>query len=284
MATISILGSVERTRPMATTAARGGHTVRLWSPVNQFAVKSLSSEAIGAVLVAQTASQALADAEYVFTQFSDDEESKAFWSNTNMLGDELSGRRVIAIECSDLSPEWAKEWHEMLDSHGIHTLDAPVVGSLPQAMRGELCFLVGGAPAVLSQVREVLLTMGADVQHAGGAGAGVLAKRMVRGICGAQVMALARVLDYASHHSDDLERLSEVISSSTAASSVVRAALPRWAEHTQQKTTSVPEDADDTDWQTNYNEFDKCLRDSFISVPRQDEVSEAYDLPWRTQH
>ncbi|MCA9687281.1 MAG: hypothetical protein KC457_34290, partial [Myxococcales bacterium] len=47
----------------------------------------------------------------------------------------------------------------------VSFLDAPVVGSRPQADAGALVFLVGGEAGELERARPILATMGAAIHH-----------------------------------------------------------------------------------------------------------------------
>jgi 3-hydroxyisobutyrate dehydrogenase-like beta-hydroxyacid dehydrogenase len=77
---------------------------------------------------------------------------------------------------------------------GAEFLDAPVVGSRPQADAGALIYLVGGAEPKMAAVRELLTAMGATVHHVGPAGRGTLMKLAVNALFGCQVAALAEIV------------------------------------------------------------------------------------------
>jgi 3-hydroxyisobutyrate dehydrogenase-like beta-hydroxyacid dehydrogenase len=55
-------------------------------------------------------------------------------------------------------------------------LDAPVSGSVVTIRQGQLAFMVGGDPAVLEQVKPILLDIGPKITHVGGNGQGALMK------------------------------------------------------------------------------------------------------------
>ncbi len=82
----------------------------------------------------------------------------------------------------------------MARAREVAFIDAPVVGSRPQAEAGQLVFLVGGEPAIVERVREVLALMGGAIHHVGPLGAGSTMKLAVNALFGIQVAALAEIV------------------------------------------------------------------------------------------
>jgi 3-hydroxyisobutyrate dehydrogenase-like beta-hydroxyacid dehydrogenase len=56
---------------------------------------------------------------------------------------------AVAIECSTTSAQWCQELASLVLDHGAYFLDAPVVGSRPQAEARQLIHVVGGQAQVL---------------------------------------------------------------------------------------------------------------------------------------
>ena len=48
----------------------------------------------------------------------------------------------IVIDMSTIGVDWAMKIGEKLERHGIHFLDAPVTGSTPKAITGELTIFI----------------------------------------------------------------------------------------------------------------------------------------------
>ena len=67
-------------------------------------------------------------------------------------------------------------------------IDAPVSGGTGGAIAGTLTFMVGGSEADLERARPVLEKMGANIFHAGAAGAGQTAK-----ICNNMLLGILRI-------------------------------------------------------------------------------------------
>jgi 3-hydroxyisobutyrate dehydrogenase len=91
------------------------------------------------------------------------------------LLDQMSTSTLV-IDCSTIDPGSAQAVAERAKKLGIAMLDAPVSGGTAGAENGTLTFIVGGSEAALQQAGPVLEAMGANIFHAGAAGAGQVAK------------------------------------------------------------------------------------------------------------
>ena len=83
---------------------------------------------------------------------------------------------TLVIDCSTIDPDSARAVSQRAQELGIAMLDAPVSGGTGGAQNATLTFIVGGADTALDQAKPVLEAMGANIFHAGGAGAGQVAK------------------------------------------------------------------------------------------------------------
>lgn len=71
---------------------------------------------------------------------------------------QLSGRTVIQM--GTIAPKESRELHAEIQSYGGDYLEAPVLGSVPQAQSGTLQVMVGGTPAQFDQWHPILSTLG----------------------------------------------------------------------------------------------------------------------------
>ena len=60
---------------------------------------------------------------------------------------------------STVGVEWAKKISLKLKEKNIHFIDAPVTGSTPKAITGELTIFIGAEKEVYERVRAVLEAM-----------------------------------------------------------------------------------------------------------------------------
>jgi 3-hydroxyisobutyrate dehydrogenase len=137
--------------------------------------------------------EAVAYADVLIAMVADDEASRTIWlGNDGALAGANKG--AILVECSTITPGWARELATAASSRGCELLDAPVTGSKPQAASGQLLFLVGGDPATLERAQPVLAALSRGIVHLGPIGSGALVKLINNFVCGVQVVAIAEAL------------------------------------------------------------------------------------------
>lgn len=141
-----------------------------------------------------TPKEAVSDANVVIAMLSDDEASREVWLNKENGALEGLKSGTIAIECSTLSLGYCLELSSILANKSISFLDAPVVGSRPQAEACQLIYLVGGDDTVLEKSREILNVNSSAIHYVGKAGSGMSIKLVVNGLFGVQVAALSEML------------------------------------------------------------------------------------------
>jgi 3-hydroxyisobutyrate dehydrogenase len=93
----------------------------------------------GAVYVA-TPRNAAQQAEVVISMVTDDQASRTIWLTPETGAIAGLNETQIAIESSTLTVEWTKTLAAKIDRGGAAFLDAPVVGSRPQADAGKLIY------------------------------------------------------------------------------------------------------------------------------------------------
>lgn len=190
MSTVAFLGLGAMGQRMATNLLTVGHELYVWNRTSERCTVLIEQ---GAILCASPR-EAAENADIVVAMLTDDEASRAVWLDKKtgaMLG---LRRNSIAIECSTLSLDWCLELAASIRENGAEFLDAPVVGSRPQAESRQLIHLAGGETEVLEQVRDILNASAGTIQHIGSIGSGMSMKLAVNGLFGIQVAALAEIL------------------------------------------------------------------------------------------
>ncbi|MBE9109901.1 NAD(P)-dependent oxidoreductase [Nodosilinea sp. LEGE 07298] len=191
MQNITVLGLGAMGTRLAINLIKAGYTVTVWN----------RSPAPAKTLVAQGASvapsprAAAQDADVVLAMVTDNDASRAIWLDpeTGALGGMGSG--AIAVELSTLTVAWIQALATAMENSGIAFLEAPAVGSRPQAEASKLTYLVGGRAETLAQVQHILLGAGGStVHHVGPVGQGMALKLAVNALFGIQVAALAELL------------------------------------------------------------------------------------------
>lgn len=92
---------------------------------------------------------------------------------------------TLFIDCSTIESDVAKQLHLNITNAGHSFVDAPVSGGVAGSQAGTLTFIIGGEPATVEQATPILQKMGKHCFHAGGAGAGQVAK-----VCNNMLLAI----------------------------------------------------------------------------------------------
>lgn len=143
---------------------------------------------------AATAAEAASPAEAVITML----------ATPGALEDVVFGDEGVAaglapgttlIEMSTVGPDAVRDLADRLPD-GVDVLDAPVLGSVPQATDGELALFVGGPDEVFEQWRPLLEHIGRPV-HFGPLGSGAAMKLVANSTLGALMSGLGEALALA---------------------------------------------------------------------------------------
>jgi|HubBroStandDraft_6_1064221.scaffolds.fasta_scaffold04301_2 3-hydroxyisobutyrate dehydrogenase len=182
--------------------------------------KAAPFEKSGAVIAASPR-DAAAHADVVLVIVSDDAASRAIWLGENgALAGAAPGS--VLVDSSTLSVTWVKELAAAAVARQCELLDAPVLGSKPQAAAGELRFLVGGSAPALERSRPVLAVMGKEAIHLGPTGSGAMLKLINNFMCGVQAASLAEATALITRSDLDREKALGVLMSGAPASPLVK--------------------------------------------------------------
>ena len=201
MSVIAFCGLGRMGVPMALRLLDAGHELRAW---NRTPGKAGPLVDAGATEAASPA-EAAAGADVVVTMLADPAAVEDV-----VLGASL-GAGTTLIEMSTIGPDAVRALAARLPE-GVDMLDAPVLGSIPQATEGTLKIFVGGDEAVFERCRPVLEAMGTP-RHLGPLGAGAAMKLVANSTLGALMTGLAEALALADglglEEADVLDILSE---------------------------------------------------------------------------
>lgn len=187
---------------------------------NRTREKALPFSSAGA-LVADTARGAATRAEIVIAMVADDVASRNVWLGGHGA---LAGvqQGSLLIECSTLSVAWARELAAASAQHGCEFLDAPVTGTKPHAVSGQLLFLVGGSAAALDRARPVLAVLGRDTIHFGPQGSGSIMKLINNFLCGVQAASFAEALSLIGAAGLDRSKAVSVLTEGAPGSGILK--------------------------------------------------------------
>jgi 3-hydroxyisobutyrate dehydrogenase len=192
MSNIAFLGLGAMGSRMAARLIAAGHAVTVW---NRSATAAQALVAQGAQ-VAATPKAAAHGAEMVISMLTDDAAARAVWLDAQTGAVHGLSAGAQAVESSTVTPQWIHTLHSAVTQAGAHLIDAPVVGSRPQAQAGQLIFLVGGGSDAFARAQPVLASIGSAVHHAGALAQGAQLKLVVNALFAAQVAVLGELLGY----------------------------------------------------------------------------------------
>ncbi len=188
---VAVLGLGAMGVRMAANLAAAGHEVTVWNRTSAVA-DELSRSA--PVRVASSPRRAVEGAAAVISMLTDDEASRSVWLDEDRGALAAVERDAVIVESSTLTVSMVEELSGAATRAGIDLLEAPVVGSRPQADAGALFQLVGGEEEVLERVRAVLEVNAGAIRHVGPVGTAATMKLAINGLFGVQVAAYAEVV------------------------------------------------------------------------------------------
>jgi 3-hydroxyisobutyrate dehydrogenase-like beta-hydroxyacid dehydrogenase len=173
--------------PMAAQLLDAGHEVTVWNRTSGRAGELVERGAPEAASPAEAAT----GAEVVITMLADPPAVAAVVAG---VAETITAGATL-VEMSTIGPAAVRSLAAGLPE-GVDVLDAPVLGSVPQATEGTLKIFVGGDTAVFERCRSVLEPMGTP-RHLGPLGAGAAMKLVANSILGALMGGLAEALALA---------------------------------------------------------------------------------------
>ncbi len=157
---------------MARRLIAAGHQVTVWNRTSERTAPVVSAGGRSAASPAD----AVRDAEVAISMLADFEALESAIGGPEGAGRALE-RGATYIEMSTIGPDALAQIRTLLPD-SVAVLDAPVLGSVPQAESGELRIFVGGTPATYESVRDLLGVLGTP-RYAGGPGSGAALKLAV---------------------------------------------------------------------------------------------------------
>jgi 3-hydroxyisobutyrate dehydrogenase-like beta-hydroxyacid dehydrogenase len=193
--------------PMATNLARAGVPVTAY---DASAAAREAARALPGVTTATSPREVAGQAAVVFTCLPDDDIVRQVYLGSDGIA--TGGPAgLVTCDCSTVSPEATLEIHRGLAARGISHLDTPMLGSQPQAVSGEIFFIVGGDPARIPRVEPYLRIMGKLHLHVGPVSTGNRIKLIHNGLAAVVSVAVAEALAVAVSAGVDPHVLYEVV-------------------------------------------------------------------------
>jgi 3-hydroxyisobutyrate dehydrogenase len=159
--------------------------------------------------------EAAEGADLVFSMVSNDKASEYVWFHESE-GALLGAQNATLIECSTLSENYILSWEQKIQERSknrtLKLIEAPVLGSLPQAEQGQLVLCLGGEKESISGVEEELNFLGTKQIFAGKIGMAAILKLAANTSLGVQLGMFSELLQFLRKTGFDSKIASDFLS------------------------------------------------------------------------
>lgn len=210
MATIGFIGLGNMGGPMAQNLLKAGHSLQAYDIVPDLLAKVSRAGAKGC----SVAADAVAGVDCVISMLpASNHVASLYLGEDGLLAHIAPG--TLVIDCSTIAPSTAIKVSAAAKAKDIDMIDAPVSGGVGGAVAGTLTFIVGGEAEALTRAEPILEDMGKNIFHAGGAGAGQVAKICNNMLLSVLMTGTAEALQMGVDNGLDPAVLSEIMRKSS---------------------------------------------------------------------
>jgi len=206
---IAFIGLGNMGGPMAMNLLKAGHTLSAFD-LSAEACRKFGAEGLP---IAKSAADSVADAEVVISMLPASAHVEGLFlggaGKPGLLDSIRAG--TLVIDSSTIAAATSRKVAEAAALKGVAMIDAPVSGGTGGAIAGTLTFMVGGETRDLERARPVLEKMGANIFHAGAAGAGQTAKICNNMLLGILMIGTSEALALGVANGLDPKVLSEIM-------------------------------------------------------------------------
>lgn len=201
---IGILGTGLMGAPLAMRLLEGGHTVLAYNRTPE----KLKSLAAAGVTVMDQPAAVLAACDATILMLAD-ADAIAQTVLTPTAQPALAGHTLIQM--GTIAPAQSRQLHDQVTVAGGEYLEAPVLGSVPQAKSGTLILMVGATPEQFERWQPVLRCFGAQVMPMGPVGAGATVKLAMNQLIGSLTTAFSYSLALVEREGIDVDQFMEIV-------------------------------------------------------------------------
>jgi 3-hydroxyisobutyrate dehydrogenase len=191
--TVGFVGLGTMGMPMTTNLSRAGVPLVVYdtSPAATAEARRLAG-----VTVAESPAQVAAQADVLFSCLPNNDIVLGAYLEAGGI---IQGGRagLVTCDCSTVGPEVTVKVAGALKAKGITHMDTPMLGSQPQAVSGEIFFIVGGDEGKVAKVKPYLEIMGKLNMYVGGTGMANRVKLIHNGLAAVTSVAVAEALAMA---------------------------------------------------------------------------------------
>ena len=190
MDTVGFIGLGTMGMPMATNLAKAGVPLVVH---DANPVAAAAAATVPGIAVADSPAAVAARSTVLFTCLPNDAIVRDVYLGPAGIATEARAG-LVTCDASTVSPETTLAVGQALATKGVSHMDTPMLGSAPQAVSGDIFFIVGGDPAKVQTVAPYLERMGRRHMYAGGAGMANRVKLIHNGLGAVTAVAVAEAL------------------------------------------------------------------------------------------
>jgi 3-hydroxyisobutyrate dehydrogenase len=210
MAAIAFIGLGNMGGPMAANLVKAGHQVTVFDLVPEMVAQLVEAGASSA----GSANVAVQGAEFVITMLPAGKHVKMVYLGDDGLLNHVA-KGTVLLDSSTIDAGSAREVAEAASAKGIAVMDTPVSGGVAAAAAGSLAFMCGGSEDAFAKAKPILEGMGKNIFHAGGHGAGQVAKICNNMLLSVLMVGTSEALQMGVDNGLDPNKLSEIMLASS---------------------------------------------------------------------
>ena len=180
MKKIGFIGLGNMGEPMAANLVKAGFDVIGFDLIEEAKKKAEQN----GIQIAEDAVSASENVDALISMLPASEHVESLYLGEEGLLSKLD-KTVLIIDSSTIAPDSAVKVANQAKDLELSMIDAPVSGGVVGAQESKLTFIVGGAENNVERARPLLEKMGSNIFHAGGNGAGQVAK-----VCNNMLLAI----------------------------------------------------------------------------------------------
>jgi len=203
---IALLGTGLLGSAIATRLMSCGHTLTLWNRHPQRYTPLLE---LGARAAADPAAAA-ANADWLITVLSDGPTTHSVL--IDQVGAALQGRAVLQI--ATIGPAESRALATAVAERGGRYLEAPVLGSRPEALKGQLQLMAGGPESLVQEAMPLLRQLSEAPTHLGAVGSAMTTKLALNQLIASLTHAFSLSLHLVQQGGVEVEAFMKLLRSS----------------------------------------------------------------------
>ena len=215
---IGFIGLGVMGKPMARNLLKAGYSLVVHNR-SRAAIDELSKEG---AQVAANAKEVARRSEIMITMLPDSPEVELVYIGDEGIFAGVEPGRLL-IDMSSISPIICRRLAAEAEQRGCDMIDAPVSGGEAGAIGATLSIMIGGKASAVERAMPIFQTLGKNIVHVGGAGAGQVTKAANQMVVGTTIAIVAEALVLAAKAGVDPVKVRQALLGGFAQSKILEA-------------------------------------------------------------